>query len=102
MLVRGGVLSGSGVSTEHAITASEVERLGDDEGLGPVHLPYVGHRPWGERSLPPRSTAQAVRCLDRYSSLTRPHPKTDSLSFLQGIIARDSELRPCAICERNC
>jgi hypothetical protein len=90
VLVRGGVLTDTGVVPEHAITASEVERLGDDDD-------------WDLFVFPMSAIGRGVNIVFRHGPragramlgsvffLTRPHPKTDSLSFLQGIVARDSE-----------
>lgn len=90
VLVRGGTLADSGVSPEHAITASEVERLGDDENWDLFIFPMsaIGR---GVNVVFRRGPRAGRAMIGSAFFLTRPHPKTDSLSFLQGIIARDSE-----------
>lgn len=90
VLVRGGVLTDSGVAPEHAITASEVERLGDDDGWDLFVFPMsaIGR---GVNVVFRRGPRAGRAMLGSVFFLTRPHPKTDSLSFLQGIVARDSE-----------
>jgi hypothetical protein len=90
VLVRGGVLADSGVAPEHAITASEVERLGDDEGWDLFVFPMsaIGR---GVNVVFRRGPRAGRAIIGSVFFLTRPHPKTDSLSFLQGIVARDSE-----------
>lgn len=90
VLMRGGALSDFGVAVEHAITASEVERLGDDEDWDLFIFPMsaIGRGVNIVFRGVPRA-GQAM--LGSVFFLTRPHPKTDSLSFLQGIVARDSE-----------
>lgn len=90
VLVRGGSLSDSGVAAEHAITASEVERLGDDDGWDLFIFPMsaIGR---GVNVVFRRGPRASRAMLGSVFFLTRPHPKTDSLSFLQGIVARDSE-----------
>jgi hypothetical protein len=90
VLVRGGALSDSGIAAEHAITASEVERLGDDERWDLFIFPMsaIGR---GVNVVFRRGPRAGRAMLGSIFFLTRPHPKTDSLSFLQGIVARDSE-----------
>ncbi len=90
VLVRGGVLGDAGVPTEHAITASEVERLGDDDGWDLFVFPMsaIGR---GVNIVFRRGPRAGRAMLGSAFFLTRPHPKTDSLSFLQGIVARESE-----------
>jgi hypothetical protein len=90
VLVRGGVLGDAGVSPEHAITASEVERLGDDDGWDLFVFPMsaIGR---GVNVVFRRGPRAGRAMLGSVFFLTRPHPKTDSLSFLQGIVARESE-----------
>ena len=90
VLVRGGVLGDAGVSAEHAITASEVERLGDDDGWDLFVFPMsaIGR---GVNVVFRRGPRAGRAMLGSVFFLTRPHPKTDSLSFLQGIVARESE-----------
>lgn len=90
VLVRGGTLGDSGVMPEHAITASEVERLGDDEGWDLFVFPMsaIGR---GVNVVFRRGARAGCAMIGSVFFLTRPHPKTDSLSFLQGIIARESE-----------
>ena len=86
-LVRGGSI---GVMPEHGITASEVERLGED-------------REWDLFIFPMNAIGRGVNIVYKFGAradkamigslffLTRPHPRADSLSFLQGIIGRASE-----------
>lgn len=90
VLVRGGVLGDASVSAEHAITASEVERLGDDDGWDLFVFPMsaIGR---GVNVVFRRGPRAGRAMLGSVFFLTRPHPKTDSLSFLQGIVARESE-----------
>lgn len=91
VLVRGGMLADSGVvAPEHAITASEVERLGDDESWDLFVFPMsaIGR---GVNIVFRRGPRAGQAMVGSVFFLTRPHPKTDSLSFLQGIVARDSE-----------
>ncbi len=90
VLVRGGVLADSSVAAEQAITAAEVERLGDDEGWDLFIFPMsaIGR---GVNVVFRRGPRAGRAMLGSVFFLTRPHPKTDSLSFLQGIVARDSE-----------
>lgn len=90
VLVRGGVLTDSGIVPEHAITASEVEWLGDDEGWDLFVFPMsaIGR---GVNVVFRQGLRAGQAMVGSVFFLTRPHPKTDSLSFLQGIVARDSE-----------
>lgn len=90
VLVRGGVLSDAGVMAEHAITASEVERLGKDDGWDLFIFPMsaIGR---GVNIVFGRGPRAGRAMIGSVFFLTRPHPKTDSLSFLQGIVARESE-----------
>jgi len=86
-LVRGGSL---GQIPEGGITASEVERLGED-------------REWDLFIFPMNAIGRGVNIVYKFGPrngkamigslffLTRPHPRADSLSFLQGIIGRESE-----------
>ena len=86
-LVRGGFI---GAMPEHGITASEVERLGQDQE-------------WDLFIFPMNAIGRGVNIVYRFGTradkamigslffLTRPHPRADSLSFLQGIIGRASE-----------
>lgn len=90
VLVRGGVLGDAGVTAEHAITASEVERLGHDDGWDLFIFPMsaIGR---GVNIVFGRGPRAGRAMIGSVFFLTRPHPKTDSLSFLQGIVARESE-----------
>lgn len=75
---------------EAAITASEVERLGEDQG-------------WDLLIFPMSAIGRGVNIVYRYGPrqdkamlgslffLTRPHPRGDSLQLIQGLVARDSE-----------
>jgi hypothetical protein len=90
VLVRGGVLADAGAAAEHAVTASEVERLGDGEDWDLFVFPMsaIGR---GVNVVFQRGPRAGQAMVGSVFFLTRPHPKTDSLSFLQGIVARDSE-----------
>lgn len=90
VLVRGGALADTAVAPEHAITAAEVERLGDDDGWHLFVFPMsaIGR---GVNVVFRRGPRAARALIGSVFFLTRPHPKTDSLSFLQGIVARESE-----------
>lgn len=75
---------------EYAVTASEVERLGEDQG-------------WDLLIFPMSAIGRGVNIVYRYGPrqdkamlgslffLTRPHPRGDSLQLIQGLVARDSE-----------
>lgn len=86
-LVRGGALIGS---AEHGITASEVERLGDDQGWDLFIFPMsaIGRGVNIVYKFGPRADKAMIGSL---YFLTRPHPRSDSLSFLQGIVGAASE-----------
>jgi len=86
-LVRGGF---SGASPEHGITASEVERLGKDQQWDLFIFPMnaIGRGVNIVYKFGPRADKAMIGSL---FFLTRPHPRVDSLSFLQGIIGRASE-----------
>jgi hypothetical protein len=86
-LVRGGSHS---PLTDGALTAAEVERLGDD-------------RNWDLLLFPMNAIGRGVNIVYRFGPrtdkamigslyfLTRPHPRADSLLLMQGIIGRESE-----------
>jgi hypothetical protein len=86
-LVRGGSLA---APTPHGVTASEVERLGED-------------RDWDLFIFPMTAIGRGVNIVYKFGSrtdkamigslffLTRPHPRTDSLNFLQGVVGEASE-----------
>lgn len=75
---------------EAAVTASEVERLGEDQS-------------WDLLIFPMSAIGRGVNIVYRYGLrldkamlgslffLTRPHPRGDSLQLIQGLVARDSE-----------
>lgn len=86
-LVRGGA---AGAMPEHGITASEVERLGDDQEWDLFIFPMnaIGRGVNIVFKFGPRADKAMIGSL---FFLTRPHPRADSLSFLQGIIGRASE-----------
>ena len=86
-LVRGGSVS---ATPEQGITASEVERLGEDEGWDLFIFPMnaIGRGVNIVYKFGPRADKAMIGSL---FFLTRPHPRADSLSFLQGIIGRASE-----------
>lgn len=79
-----------GVLHEAAITASEVENLGDDEG-------------WDLLIFPMSAIGRGVNIVYRYGPrqdkamigslffLTRPHPRGDSLQLIQGLVGQASE-----------
>lgn len=86
-LVRGGVLASA---SEHGVTASEVERLGDDKD-------------WDLFIFPMSAIGRGVNIVYKFGQradkamigslyfLTRPHPRSDSLGFLQGVVGAASE-----------
>jgi hypothetical protein len=86
-LVRGGALAGS---SEHGITASEVERLGEDQGWDLFIFPMgaIGRGVNIVYKFGPRADKAMIGSL---YFLTRPHPRSDSLSFLQGIVGAATE-----------
>ena len=86
-LVRGGSV---GAMPEHGITASEVERLGQDQEWDLFIFPMnaIGRGVNIVYKFGPRADKAMIGSL---FFLTRPHPRADSLSFLQGIIGRASE-----------
>lgn len=90
VLVRGGVQADASVNPEHAITSSEVERWGHDDGWALFIFPMsaIGRGVNIVFASGPRAGRAMIGSV---FFLTRPHPKTDSLSFLQGIVARESE-----------
>lgn len=75
---------------EAAVTASEVERLGEDQG-------------WDLLIFPMSAIGRGVNIVYRYGArqdkamlgslffLTRPHPRGDSLQLIQGLVGHDSE-----------
>lgn len=86
-LVRGGVLAGSAA---HGITASEVERLGEDQDWDLFIFPMsaIGRGVNIVYKFGPRADKAMIGSL---YFLSRPHPRSDSLSFLQGIVGAASE-----------
>lgn len=86
-LVRGGSLA---QIPEGSITASEVERLGEDSEWDLFIFPMnaIGRGVNIVYKFGPRADKAMIGSL---FFLTRPHPRADSLSFLQGIIGRESE-----------
>ncbi len=79
-----------GTLHEAAVTASEVESIGEDQG-------------WDLLIFPMSAIGRGVNIVYRYGPrqdkamlgslffLTRPHPRGDSLQLIQGLVARDSE-----------
>ena len=79
-----------GMVHEHAITAAEVEVLGDD-------------RDWDLLIFPMNAIGRGVNIVYKFGSrldkamlgslffLTRPHPRGDSLQLIQGLVGRESE-----------
>lgn len=79
-----------GALHEAAVTASEVENLGNDEG-------------WDLLIFPMSAIGRGVNIVYRYGSrqdkamigslffLTRPHPRGDSLQLIQGLVGKASE-----------
>ncbi|WP_448255141.1 pPIWI_RE_Y domain-containing protein [Ottowia oryzae] len=86
-LVRGGVLASA---SEHGITASEVERLGDDKDWDLFIFPMsaIGRGVNIVYKFGPRADKAMIGSL---YFLTRPHPRSDSLGFLQGVVGAASE-----------
>ena len=86
-LVRGETLA---AASSHGVTASEVERLGEDSD-------------WDLFIFPMNAIGRGVNIVYRFGErvdkamigslffLTRPHPRSDSLGFLQGIVGKASE-----------
>jgi hypothetical protein len=86
-LIRGGAIE---ARPEGAITAAEIETLGNDRG-------------WDLLIFPMNAIGRGVNIVYRYGPrldkamigslffLTRPHPRTESLQLMQGIIGRESE-----------
>lgn len=86
-LVRGGVLASA---SEHGVTASEVERLGDDRHWDLFIFPMsaIGRGVNIVYKFGPRADKAMIGSL---YFLTRPHPRSDSLGFLQGVVGAASE-----------
>lgn len=86
-LVRGGGLNAMQM---HGITASEVERLGEDPEWDLFIFPMnaIGRGVNIVYKFGPRTDKAMIGSL---YFLTRPHPRTDSLGFLQGVIGEASE-----------
>ena len=86
-LVRGGVLASA---SEHGVTASEVERLGDDKDWDLFIFPMgaIGRGVNIVYKFGPRADKAMIGSL---YFLTRPHPRSDSLGFLQGVVGAASE-----------
>ncbi|MBQ0942289.1 ATP-binding protein [Ideonella sp. 4Y16] len=86
-LVRGGALA---AASKHGITASEVERLGDnaDWELFIFPMSAIGRGVNIVYKFGPRADKAMIGSL---YFLTRPHPRSDSLGFLQGVVGAASE-----------
>lgn len=86
-LVRGGGLV---AAATHGVTASEVERLGEDSEWDLFIFPMnaIGRGVNIVYKFGPRADKAMLGSL---YFLTRPHPRTDSLGFLQGVIGAASE-----------
>ncbi|MBP6892926.1 MAG: hypothetical protein KBC94_00770 [Pseudacidovorax sp.] len=86
-LVRGGALA---AATAHGITASEVERLGEDPDWDLFIFPMnaIGRGVNIVYKSGPRADKAMIGSL---FFLTRPHPRSDSLGFLQGVVGAASE-----------
>lgn len=87
-LVRGG---GHGSAPEGALTASEIESLGRDRGWDLLLFPMnaIGRGVNIVYQFGPRIDKAMIGSL---YFLTRPHPRSDSLLLMQGIIGRASQL----------
>lgn len=86
-LVRGGGLH---ATATHGVTASEVERLGEDPEWDLFIFPMnaIGRGVNIVYKFGPRADKAMIGSL---YFLTRPHPRTDSLGFLQGVVGEASE-----------
>lgn len=79
-----------GARNEHALTASEVETLGHDPHWDLLIFPMNAIGRGVNIVFPdgPRANQAAIGSL---YFLTRPHPRSDSLQLIQGLIGRASE-----------
>ncbi len=86
-LVRGGALASN---SRHGITASEVERLGEDAEWDIFIFPMsaIGRGVNIVYKFGPRADKAMIGSI---YFLTRPHPRSDSLGFLQGVVGAASE-----------
>lgn len=75
---------------EHAVTAAEVEQLGDDSGWDLLIFPMsaIGRGVNIVFRNGPRMNKAMIGSL---FFLTRPHPRGDSLQLIQGLVGRTSE-----------
>lgn len=79
-----------GVVHEHAVTAAEVESLGEDRDWDLLIFPMnaIGR---GVNIVYKFGHRQDKAMLGSLFFLTRPHPRGDSLQLIQGMVGRDSE-----------
>jgi len=79
-----------GVIHEHAISAAEVESLGEDPNWDLLIFPMnaIGR---GVNIVYQFGPRQAKAMLGSLFFLTRPHPRGDSLQLIQGLVGRASE-----------
>jgi len=75
---------------EHAITAAEVEQLGEDPGWELLLFPMnaIGR---GVNIVFRHGPRQNKAIIGSLFFLTRPHPRGDSLQLIQGLVGRASE-----------
>lgn len=79
-----------GINSENAVTAAEVESLGWDSKWDLLIFPMaaIGR---GVNIVFPEGPRANQAVIGSLYFMTRPHPRSESLQLIQGLVARDSE-----------